>query len=166
MTRGLEFQFQLYCFNLPFMLRQVVPQLVLCLVSLLSYFTDTDVLPNVILLSIALIELLSNFGSSQYDTSNFNIFQLNLLAIIVINFMLLIIGTNNFYSPDRDIIDIDSQHWCFWVAVTIGIFFLASNLLIFAYFGWKVIHYPQMNTYKQGNCLWMWHEEMVREMIN
>lgn len=105
-----------------------------------------DVYGNVILLMITLIQLLSNFSSSKFYTSNFNLFQANLFGIIVINILLTIIGTINFYNSDVSIPNLNSKNALFWVSVAIGVFFVVSNVAILAYFGCKVKGYISATT--------------------
>jgi hypothetical protein len=112
-TKQLEFKFELYSFNTPFVLRNLVPQLVLGFVSLMAFYEDTDVYPNAILLAVTLLQLLSNFRTSKYDSSSFNIFQVNILVIVLVNFLLLIVGTHNLYTEEADEPYINTKHWLF-----------------------------------------------------
>jgi len=91
------------------MMRNLVPQLVLCFLSLVNYFHDTDVYGNVIMLSITLIELLSNFRRSKYDNSTLNLFQITIFGIIVINFLLLVEATRNIYNGRDDIFRVNTK---------------------------------------------------------
>lgn len=139
MTRYVQFKFQVFSFNIPFMLRNLVPLLVLCFVSLMCYLAGAssiwDVYGNVILLIITLIQLLKNFSQSNYNTFSFNLFQANLFGIIIINVLLVIIATHNFYDSDVDVINLNAKNALFWISVAIGCFFVLSNLVVLIYFG-------------------------------
>jgi hypothetical protein len=154
------------------MLRNLVPQLVLCFVSLMCYLAGAeaiwDVYGNVILLMVGLIQLLSNFSSSKFNNSNFNLFQANLLGIIVINILLTIIGTINFYNSDVSIPDLNAKNALFWISVAIGVFFVLSNTVILTYFGCKVNSYSSATVARERHITdsWLWNEELFENFID
>ncbi len=70
----------------------------------MTYFADStqisNTFGNVILIGITLIQQLSNFRTSKYDNTKFNFYQATNFGIIIINFLLVIITTTNFYSQN------------------------------------------------------------------
>jgi hypothetical protein len=141
-TDYLEFGFELYSYNVPFLLRNLVPQLVLCFLSLANYFHGTDIYGNVIMLSITLIELLSNFRRSKYDNSTLNLFQINIFGIIIINFLLLIEATNNTYNGRDSIFWVNIKGSLFWISIGLAFFLLVVNVVVQCYLGWKIEKRP------------------------
>lgn len=161
LTRYLEFRFEVFSYNLPFILRNLVPVLLLCFASLMCYLAGADaiwdVYGNAILLIITLIQLLSNFSSSKFNTSKFNLYQGSLMGVIVINILLIIVGTNNFYNSDPTISNINAKNALFWVSVCIGSLFVLSNTVILTYFGLKTKGYALERKSKDKHYANIWH---------
>ena len=119
------------------------------------------------MLSVALIELLSNFRRSQYDNSNVNLFQANLLAIIAINFILVVVGTNNFYSERAHIHNVDADTPWFWLAVFMALLFTITNVVIITYYNYKIeTEYSIKMDKGEVTTKWMWDESIIKSMVN
>lgn len=131
------------------MLRYLIPLLVLCFVSLMTYYADStqigNIFGNVILISITLIQQLSNFRSSKYDNNSINFYQATILVIIAINFLLVIITINNYYqlvssdASDQEKKEANQNHVIFWVSVGLAGLCLVVNTITVLYFKCKVL---------------------------